>query len=360
MKKTLIAAAVMGFSLAVSAQEPASRIALTPYVFHDIESIPHAASSALERKLVSMATANGFAGTSDVFVITAVPEVMDVQMTPTAPAQFAVDMEVEVYVLNNPEEVIVGQTVYSLKGVGASEQKAVINAISQTDTRRFMENAKEKIIGYYSSKLPAVVAKAQFLASMTRYDEALAVLSAVPDCIDEYISVTELMTDIYTMRIDRDADILLRKAEASLAEEDTTAALAFLVKIDPYSTRAEDADAVVARIKADTEALRARDLQREIEEYELNRKMAMLEYENSVELSKIRLEAAREIGAEAFATPAAALVTPSAAGAPEVSGTRDTSEDRNGIFDNVDVGEIIGGLAGEALGWFMKKAFKMK
>ena len=88
--------------------------------------------------------------------------------------------------------------------------------------------------------------------------------------------------------------------------------------------------------------------------------MAMLEYENSVELSKIRLEAAREIGAEAFATPAAALVTPSAAGAPEASGTRDTSEDRNGIFDNVDVGEIIGGLAGEALGWFMKKAFKMK
>ena len=195
MKVTFIAAAMLCFSLAVSAQEPESRIALTPYVYYDIESVPQAASSALERKLTSMATANGFAGVSDVFVITAVPEVMDVSMTPTAPAQFVVDMEVEVYVLNNPEEVIVGQTVYALKGVGASEQKAVINAINQinvksTDTRRFMENARSGIIAYYSSKLPAIIAKAQSYANMTKYDgAAIATAGGPADCDKKGVSM---------------------------------------------------------------------------------------------------------------------------------------------------------------------------
>lgn len=302
MKVTFIAAAMLCFSLAVSAQEPESRIALTPYVYYDIESVPQAASSALERKLTSMATANGFAGVSDVFVITAVPEVMDVSMTPTAPAQFVVDMEVEVYVLNNPEEVIVGQTVYALKGVGASEQKAVINAINQinvksTDTRRFMENARSGIIAYYSSKLPAIIAKAQSYANMTKYDEALAVLSAVPDCLDEYIQVTELMTDIFTMKIDRDADELIRKAEASLAAEDTTAALAVLVKVDPYSSRVEDADAIVAKIKADTGARRAQQIQRELDEYEFRKEMEVRKYEDEVEFERMRLEAAKDAGA---------------------------------------------------------------
>lgn len=305
MKRYFIGlAAVLLMPLYAAAQDAGSRIALTPYVCYDIESIPRTASSALERKLTSMATANGFAGMSDRFLLTAIPEVMSVSMTPTAPAQFVVEVEVEVYVVNNPEEVIVGQTVYSLKGVGASEQKAVISAINQinvrsVETRRFLENARAKIIEYYDGRLPSIIAKAQSLASMTRYDEALAVLSAVPDCLDGYPQIAEMMVDIYTSRIDRDADSLIRAASAKLAADDATGAMTVLAGVDPYSTRASEADAMIAKIKADAEAEKQMELQKEVEAYEYERARAQKEYDDEVELKKLRLEVAREVATTA-------------------------------------------------------------
>lgn len=290
--------------LPLQAQEPETKIALTPYVIYELETVPAAALSSLQRKLTGMATANGFAGTSDTFLLTGVPSVADVSMTPTAPAQFVVSMDVEIFVVNNPEEVIVAQTVYSVKGVGASEQKAIIGAINQIDvksidTRRFMENARTKIIDYYAGRLPSIVAKAQSMASMKRYDEALAVLSGVPECLDEYPQVADLMVDIFTKKIDLAADSLIRSASAKLAMDNPEGAVADLVKVDPYSSLAPKADGIVAGIKAKADAEKQAALQKEIEAYEYERDFARRKYEDEIELKKKRLDLAKEVSATA-------------------------------------------------------------
>lgn len=306
--KTYSTLAVSALSLLMisplRAQEPEAKIALTPYVIQEIESVPAAALSSLQRKLTSMATANGFAGTSDTFLLTGVPSVTDVSMTPTAPAQFVVSMDVEVYVVNNPEEVIVAQTVYSVKGVGASEQKAIIGAISQInvrsiDTRRFMENARTKIIDYYAGRLPSIIAKAQSMASMKRYDDALNVLAAVPECLDEYPQVADLMVDIFTRKIDLAADSLIRSASAKLAMDDQAGAVSDLVKVDPYSSLASKADDIVSGIKEKADAEKQTELQREIEAYEYERDFARKKYDDEIELKKKRLDLAKEVSATA-------------------------------------------------------------
>lgn len=290
--------------LPVQAQEPEAKIPLTPYVIYEIETVPSAALSSLQRKLTAMATANGFAGTSDTFLLTGVPTVTDVSMTPTAPAQFVVTMDVEVYVVNSPEEVIVAQTVYSLKGVGASEQKAIIGAINQInvksiDTRRFMENARTKIIDYYAGRLPSIISKAQSMASMKRYDDALSVLAAVPECLDEYPQVADLMVDIYTKKIDLAADSLIRSASAKLALDNIEGAVADLVKVDPYSSLAPKADKMVSDIKAKADAEKQLALEQELESYEYERELARKMYEDEVELSRKKLDLAKEMSAAA-------------------------------------------------------------
>ena len=65
----------------------------------------------LERKLASMATANGFASVSGEFIITAMTDVLNTSVTATAPPKFVSEVEVAVYVLNNPEQLIVDQKV---------------------------------------------------------------------------------------------------------------------------------------------------------------------------------------------------------------------------------------------------------
>ena len=107
------------------------------------------------------------------------------------------------------------------------------------------------------------------------------------------------MVDIYTKRIDLAADSLIRSASAKLAMDDTDAALADLVKIDPYSTLAAKADAIVSDIKAKADAEKQAELQKEIEAYEYERELALKKYEDEIELKKKRLELAKEVSSAA-------------------------------------------------------------
>ena len=275
MKRFSILAAIVLCSISSAAQTPESRIALTPYVEFSRERIPEVALRSLERKLASMATANGFASVSGEFIITAMTDVLNTSVTATAPPKFVSEVEVAVYVLNNPEQLIVDQKVY--KGLGTSEQSAVMNAINQlnvrsTDTKRFMENVRTRMLDYYAARLPAIIAKAQSLAAMSRHEEALAALAAVPESLAEYPQVADLMVDIYTGYIDREAKAIIADAKTKIAQHDYAAAFRELVKVDP--------------------------LEREKEYYEQQRAQAMKEYEDSVELEKQKIAASREIASK--------------------------------------------------------------
>ena len=267
MKRFSILAAIVLCSISSAAQTPESRIALTPYVEFSRERIPEVALRSLERKLASMATANGFASVSGEFIITAMTDVLNTSVTATAPPKFVSEVEVAVYVLNNPEQLIVDQKVYSLKGLGTSEQSAVMNAINQlnvrsTDTKRFMENVRTRMLDYYAARLPAIIAKAQSLAAMSRHEEALAALAAVPESLAEYPQVADLMVDIYTGYIDREAKAIIADAKTKIAQHDYAAAFS------------------------------------EKEYYEQQRAQAMKEYEDSVELEKQKIAASREIASK--------------------------------------------------------------
>lgn len=300
MDRLKLTIAALFLATGVAAQEAESMIALTPYVERALDRVPETASRSLERKLTSMATANGFASVSGDFVLTAVPDIVNTSVTATAPAQYVAEVEVAVYVLNNPEELVVDQKVYSLKGVGASEQKAVVNAISQidvrsVDTRRFMENVRTKMIDYYTMRLPDIMAKAQSLSSMSRYEEALAVLAVVPECLDEYHQVTSLMVDIYTDCIDRDAKMLLAESKAYMSQGDYASALKKLVKVDPNSTLFGEADGLLVQVRDKIDAENQAALERELLEYEQKKK----EYQDSVDIEKEKISASRDIAAMA-------------------------------------------------------------
>lgn len=305
MKTFSLLAAVMLSGIYSAAQTPESKIALTPYVEYSLDRIPEAASRALERKLVSMTTANGFASVSGDFLITAIPDVLNTSVTATAPPKFVSEVEVAVYVVNNPEKIIVDQKVYYLKGLGTSEQKAVMNAISQinvssADSKRFMDNVRTKMLDYYATRLPAIIAKAQSLASMSRYEEALAELAVVPESLDEYPQVADLMVDIYTGYIDREAKSIIADAKTKIAQQDYVGAFRELVKVDPNSTLFAESDAMISSITAHMEAERQAELKREMELYEQQRAQAQKEYEDSIDLEKQKLDASREIASMAL------------------------------------------------------------
>ncbi len=279
-----------------SAQQAEAKVALNPYVSYDLKDVPYNAARALESKLLRMVTANGFASLGDDLIITAIPSLTNVDVTATIPAQFVADVDVEIFVLNNLEQVIIDQIIIPLKGLGQSEEKAIVGAINQlnvksTDVRRFMENVRTKVIDYYALRLPSIIAKAQAQAKMSNFDEALAILAVVPESLDEYPQIADMMVDFYQQNIDKAALALIKSAKANLANGYVLYAMDDLMKVDPLSSHSSEVDAIIAQVQAKADA----EEQRVLEEKRLAREMEMKKYEDDLELKKMKLQASRDM-----------------------------------------------------------------
>lgn len=259
MKRSLLTLAITLFAaLTGYAQQPVAAqemIGITPIVSDAID-LPADARSALNLKLRQMATQNGFGSTSGRFALTSNVVFTDKQATTTAPPQFVVSLEVQFYVVDVMEQVIIDEMSMPAKGIDRLENKAAIRAINSISVRtpqvrRFMNGARDKIVAYYNTRVPVIVQKADSYAAMENYDMALFVLTDIPESVDQYPMVLERMVDIYNKKIDGQVASALNKARAQVALGENEKAVAELMQLNSYGSHAADVNALIAEIKGD-------------------------------------------------------------------------------------------------------------
>lgn len=222
------------------------RIPLMPYVNRADKTVGEKAQTILHNRLTSLAAGNGFAASAGNFVLTASAEVIDMATTSTIPVKFVCELELEIYVIDNTDRVIMDQMLLTLKGVGDSEQDAIVNAIGQFNVRDaslrgFMGGVRSRILDYYALRLTHIIAQADSYASSGNYSDAIAVLSTVPNVLDDYPRVCALMADYYISWLDADAKSRMAAADAYLAMSDKENALYELMMVNPHSSLFDDA-----------------------------------------------------------------------------------------------------------------------
>lgn len=253
--------------------------------------IPEQAQKVLLQKLRQTATQNGFGSFSGDFVLTANPLLVNKSVAEVIPPKTLIELEVSIYLLNIQEKVIVDEIAISGKGLSNNETQAFIQAIQAVNPRgsvirTFMKGCREKITAYYTTRVPALLAKAKSLAEREQYQEALAILSVVPETVNEYQVVADQMVAIYLKEIDKEAVGILQEAKVSLAMKDYEQALASVLKIDPSSSYFTEAMSLIASIKKNIDAQ---------EKAELEERQRALD--DRMKLEKMRLEAAQKMGA---------------------------------------------------------------
>lgn len=279
-------------ALSVSAQQTLSAeemIGVTPALPSKMD-IPEAARKVLLQKLRQTATQNGFGSYSGDFVLTANPLLVDKSVAEVIPPRTLIELEISVYLVNIQEQIIVDEVAISSKGLNNNETKAFIQAIQglnprSATMRTFMKSCREKITAYYTTRVPALLAKAKSLAEREQYREALGVLAAVPESVDEYPAIADQMVAIYLKEIDKEAATILQEVKAVLAKKDYERALDLLVVIDPSSTRFTEASKLIDSIKDSIDAEEKARLE--------ERQRAM---DDKMKLEKMRLEAAQKMG----------------------------------------------------------------
>lgn len=148
--------------------QPTQMIGITPVVCKELN-LPVDALNSLNQKLLQIVTKNGFGSVSGDFVLTANPVITNKQMTPTAPQQFIVDIDLSIYIINVAEEIIIAEITLPLKGINRLENKATISAINNLKSnnptiRNFMNQSRSKIINYYSTQASTALAEAEAIS----------------------------------------------------------------------------------------------------------------------------------------------------------------------------------------------------
>lgn len=297
MKKfQLVLAAILIYSSMAYSQsslgktDDLGRIAIAAIV-PDEAGIPGGAQRMLQNKLMQVATQNGL-GASDGSQFAMVPmiSIISKDVTPTAPPMVALNIEVTLYIVDVLSQNIFSQTSIPLKGVGNTEERAYSQALNNINPRHgqfrgFVEKGKEKIIEYYNSKCDVIISSAQALAGQKKYEEALFMLLSVPDvsreCFDKCMAIS---IDIYQEYSNQKCNEHLSAARAAWAGKELSRVEEHLGKITPDMACYPQAEQLLEQITATVEAEGASSWS-----------FKMKQYDDSVDIEKMKIEAGRDV-----------------------------------------------------------------
>ncbi len=298
----------LGGAVAQTTLSSKEMVAITPIVC-DAAELPDLAKKALMVKMTQMVTMGGFGSTSVRYALT--PNIVHVakEATATVPVMYLIDLELSFYVVDIVENVIIGEVSVPIRGVDRTEARAYIKAINSfvparsREVKQFMDNSREAILSYYKTRVPTLLQKADALAQREEYEEAMAVLSPIPESVEEYAMVSQALVAIHKKKLDRDAIKSIQAAKV-LISKDNDQALEELMKVDPSSNYWGEANKMISQIKTqlaaaekariekiEAAAKEAAELQRL--EIEANAKIEVANVEATIALQKAKDESAQ-------------------------------------------------------------------
>lgn len=294
--------------------EAIGNLALTVYIDKEKTDIPQSAYRILQNKMNQMISKKGIGGMDNQrFIMTANVYELTKDITATAPPMHAITIEVTFYIGDGIDGILFASKSITGKGVGETEDKAYINALKAVkpldpELSEFVEEGKVKIIEYYDFNIERIIAEANSIKNMEKYDEAINLLMSVPKASDGYLKAMEAAESIYKEKVEIEAEknkekmeqesaMLLNKAKniwsSGLNFQSAKEATAILSNINPHSSSFTEAERLRAEIENEIKTSNQR-------EWETMQKDKEMEYQ----LEMSYLNACKEIAiAEAENTP---------------------------------------------------------
>ena len=290
MKKIFSILLAMLMSAAMFAQT--EYLPISVYAADDSESFPQGAKAMIENKLTQLLTRNGIAGLDYMgqFVLTITTTPLDKDVIPGPPAKIAEKMEMNLYIVDTYAKTIFSSTSFAIRGLGETENKCYLNAISHMPLQtpqvtKFIDEGKQKIIDYYDHEGEALIKKANYLAKKKEYEEALWIVSLIPQQSKHYDAALQTGLDIYQQYINNECNIYLAAArQAWAAEQNSKGAAAageYLANILPDAGCYDEAMELYQEIKGKV-----------LDDW----KFEMKKYQDGIDLEKQRIEASRQVG----------------------------------------------------------------
>lgn len=296
MKAILFFLTVLLIPAVADAEDDEQRVSIN-IVLPENNGIPAEANRYLATKMQQMVTLNGFAdnGLNKRFVLTAKVNVVSKDVVPSFPARISQNLEITFLIGDIQENKLYETLVVNAIGVGENEAKAFIKAFStlkvqDKDYSDFLSEAKNKIVEYYTANCKGILEKANAIADIGRYDEAIYMLMSVPNvCSDCYDRCLAAVPPLYQKKIDNEAQELMGRAKAVWTADQSYAGASQALKL--LAQASPDA-AIYPEIEAFIETIGTKIRDDEKREWE----MEVKRYEDSCKLEQSIVKAYRDVG----------------------------------------------------------------
>lgn len=238
------------------------RIALTPVIPEQSDMVPIEARNILINRLRQLATANGYAGSAVTpqFILAANPVLLDKKVAAAAPNKIWMELEMTLYIADYYSKSVFATTSVPLRGVGATDQEALMDAykgfsISKSDIKAFTKKGREEILAFYNTRCDFIVGRVEMLANTNQADAALEMLTSIPEvsksCFEQAMKQSE---KIFNMAAEQRCQQLVMAAKAAWANAPNRAgaekATYYLGVIPPQAKCSGEANTLFSEIKA--------------------------------------------------------------------------------------------------------------
>jgi hypothetical protein len=176
------------------------------------------------------------------------------------------------------EDIIFTTLVINLQGSGSNEYQAVndvIRNIRPQDPKwqSFVKETREKIISYYEIHCDGILAKAKQLDKLNQPIGALQIIWPIPQEVDCFERVNELIEEIYIRAINQHCREKMLAAKAKFAADQFDIALIYLSQIQVNSNCYEDVLEMIDKIAIDVDNATAQERSFNLEIEKVRRQM---------------------------------------------------------------------------------------
>lgn len=256
--KSLALMAALAISTSLQAQD--CIIPVSVVLDENFSHVDAASIKILENQLRRAATASGLNADASYtqFFITAQLDVLDKEVTATAPAQVVQNIGVNLYIADQFHQKTFHSDYLELKGVGKTEDRSFNFALRQLNAQNaklksFINQGKRKIIEYYDSQVDYILKDADRAASMQEYEKAINLCASVPTCSKGADAAAQRGAEIYAHYRDLLNQKLILQAQAVWAAgQDSEAAYEaayYLMNVDPEASCYGEAQALLKEIR---------------------------------------------------------------------------------------------------------------
>lgn len=248
MKKAIILLCILCCWNAPSHAQSVGNISIGTVVPEQQDGIQKDAFRMLATRMKSIAASNGVSSDMNgTFVMYPTVNITSDQLVEGGLKNFRlVELELSLFVRQLSTGAEFGTCSKTLKGNGRNLTEAVRDAFTHINPKEntfglFVVEAKSRIADYFTTNRDALIKKAESLASMQHYDEALALLMTYPQTLPGAEAVNQTAVSIYKKYQNAVCSQLLSEARNAIAVQDYETATRTLAQIDSESACHEEA-----------------------------------------------------------------------------------------------------------------------